>query len=53
MGRSRPLCEMWFLPGLPQRHVSMFVRPHHTIADASPMTKGSQTLFSTVPHHHP
>lgn len=29
----RPLWEMWFLPGLPNRRVGLFVRIHHTIAD--------------------
>lgn len=33
LDRSRPLWEMWFLPGLPERRVGMFVRTHHTIAD--------------------
>jgi diacylglycerol O-acyltransferase len=30
---SRPLWEMWFLPGLPERRVGMFVRVHHAVAD--------------------
>src|SRR5215469_7077220 len=33
MDRSRPLWEMWFLPGLQERRVGMFVRTHHAIAD--------------------
>jgi WS/DGAT/MGAT family acyltransferase len=33
LDRSRPLWEMWFLPGLPQRRVGLFVRMHHAIAD--------------------
>lgn len=33
LDRSRPLWEMWFLPGLPEKRVGMFVRTHHTIAD--------------------
>jgi diacylglycerol O-acyltransferase / wax synthase len=33
LDRSRPLWEMWFLPGLPERRVGMFVRTHHAIAD--------------------
>src|SRR5215467_2391287 len=33
MDRSRPLWEMWFLTGLPDRRVGMFVRTHHSIAD--------------------
>ncbi len=30
---ARPLWEMWFLPGLPQGHVGLFVKLHHAIAD--------------------
>lgn len=30
---SRPLWEMWFVTGLPERRVGLFVRIHHTIAD--------------------
>jgi diacylglycerol O-acyltransferase / wax synthase len=30
---SRPLWRMWFLPGLPDGRVAMFVKLHHSIAD--------------------
>ncbi|HYM97144.1 MAG TPA: wax ester/triacylglycerol synthase family O-acyltransferase, partial [Candidatus Sulfotelmatobacter sp.] len=33
LDRSRPLWEMWFLPGLPERRVGLFMRTHHAIAD--------------------
>ena len=33
LDRSRPLWEMWFLTGLPERRVGLFVRVHHVIAD--------------------
>jgi WS/DGAT/MGAT family acyltransferase len=33
LDQSRPLWEMWFLPGLPQGRVGWFVRMHHTIGD--------------------
>ena len=33
LDRSRPLWEMWFLPGLAHGRVGMFVRTHHCIAD--------------------
>ncbi len=33
MDRSRPLWEMWFLPGLPDKGVGLFMRTHHCIAD--------------------
>jgi WS/DGAT/MGAT family acyltransferase len=31
--RSRPLWEMWFLPGLPESRVGLFMKMHHAIAD--------------------
>lgn len=31
--RSRPLWRMWFMPGLPDGRVAMFVKLHHSIAD--------------------
>jgi diacylglycerol O-acyltransferase len=33
LDRSRPLWEMWFLPGLPDGRVGLFMRVHHAIAD--------------------
>jgi diacylglycerol O-acyltransferase / wax synthase len=33
LNRSRPLWEMWFLPGLSDGRVGMFVRTHHCMAD--------------------
>jgi WS/DGAT/MGAT family acyltransferase len=33
LDRSRPLWEMWLLPGLSDRRVGLFVRMHHAIAD--------------------
>ena len=30
---SRPLWEVWFLPGLPAGRVAMYVRLHHSLAD--------------------
>ena len=31
---SRPLWRMWFMPGLPNGRVAMFVKLHHSIADS-------------------
>ena len=33
LDRSRPLWQMWFLTGLPDRRLALFVRMHHAIAD--------------------
>ena len=34
LDRSRPLWGMWFLPGLPDGRIGLFVKMHHVIADA-------------------
>ena len=31
--RARPLWQMWFLTGLPDRRVGLFIKVHHAIAD--------------------
>lgn len=33
LDRSRPLWEMWFLTGLPDARIGLFVRLHHVVAD--------------------
>jgi diacylglycerol O-acyltransferase / wax synthase len=33
LDRSRPLWEMWFLTGLPQRRIGLYARTHHVVAD--------------------
>jgi diacylglycerol O-acyltransferase / wax synthase len=33
LDRSRPLWEMWFLPGLAHGRVGLFIKVHHAIAD--------------------
>ena len=33
LDRSRPLWGMWFLPGLSEDRIGLFVKMHHTIAD--------------------
>lgn len=33
LDRSRPLWEMWFLPGLSGERVGLFIRLHHVVAD--------------------
>jgi diacylglycerol O-acyltransferase / wax synthase len=43
--RSRPLWEMWFLPGLPDGRVGFFMKLHHAIADG---VAGVATLSAFV-----
>lgn len=33
LDKSRPLWEMWFLTGLPDRRIGLFMRLHHVVAD--------------------
>ena len=35
LDRSRPLWQMWFLTGLPNGRVGLFVRMHHAMADGT------------------
>jgi hypothetical protein len=32
---TRPLWELWLLPGMPERQVGAFLRLHHAIADGA------------------
>jgi diacylglycerol O-acyltransferase / wax synthase len=47
---SRPLWEMWFLTGLPERRVGLFVRIHHTIADGMAAMATVASLLDSDPH---
>ncbi|MGY1671259.1 wax ester/triacylglycerol synthase family O-acyltransferase [Geodermatophilus sp. SYSU D00710] len=47
--RSRPLWQMWFLTGLPQRRVGVYVRVHHAIADGVAGVATLGALFDAVP----
>ncbi len=33
LDRSRPLWQMWFLPGLAEARVALFMKVHHAVAD--------------------
>lgn len=46
---SRPLWEMWFLTGLPQGRVGLFVRIHHTIGDGMAAMTTVAAFLDPVP----
>jgi diacylglycerol O-acyltransferase len=46
---SHPLWEMWFLTGLPERQVALFVRLHHAIADGMAAMATIAALLDTAP----
>ena len=47
---SRPLWEMWFLTGLPQGRVAMFVRMHHVVGDGMAGVAAIGMLLDTDQH---
>jgi len=49
LDRSRPLWEMWFLPGLADRRVGLFVRLHHVVADGIAGVAAVAALLDVVP----
>src|SRR6266511_619786 len=49
LDRYRPLWEMWFLPGLPNKRVGMFVKMHHAIADGIAGVATIGVFLDTVP----
>lgn len=49
LDRSRPLWEIWFLPGLPQQRVGMFVRMHHAMADGMAAMAAMAAFFDPGP----
>jgi diacylglycerol O-acyltransferase / wax synthase len=46
---SRPLWAMWFLPGLPDNQVALFVKLHHAIADGMAAMATIGALLDTAP----
>jgi diacylglycerol O-acyltransferase len=46
---SRPRWEMWFLTGLPERQVALFVRLHHSIADGMAAMATISAFLDTAP----
>jgi diacylglycerol O-acyltransferase len=49
LDRSRPLWEMWFLTGLPDGRVGLFVRMHHAIADGIAGVATVAAFLDTTP----
>jgi len=47
--RSRPLWQMWFLPGLPDQRVGFYMRVHHAIADGAAAVATLCAFLDTVP----
>jgi WS/DGAT/MGAT family acyltransferase len=53
LDRSRPLWEMWLLPGLPDKRVGLFVRMHHAIADGIAGVATVGAFLDSVPDAAP
>ena len=49
LDKSRPLWEIWFLTGLPDERIGMFVRLHHVVADGIAGVAELGTLLDTAP----
>jgi len=49
LDRSRPLWQMWLLPGLPEGRVGMYVKIHHVIGDATAGMAALGALLDAAP----
>jgi diacylglycerol O-acyltransferase len=49
LDKSRPLWEMWFLTGLPDQRIGLFVRLHHVVADGIAGVAELGALLDTTP----
>ena len=49
LDQERPPWEMWFLSGLPERRVGLFVRMHHAIADGIAGVATIGTFLNATP----
>jgi diacylglycerol O-acyltransferase / wax synthase len=49
LDRSQPLWELWFLPGLPQGRVGLFMKLHHAVADGVAGVAAFGTLLDPTP----
>jgi diacylglycerol O-acyltransferase / wax synthase len=53
LDRSRPLWQLWLLPGVPGNEVGLFVRVHHAIADGLAGVELLSNLFDHMPDTTP
>jgi diacylglycerol O-acyltransferase len=53
LDRSQPLWELWFLPGLPDGRVGLFMKVHHAIADGVAGIAALGAFVDTVPDPPP
>jgi WS/DGAT/MGAT family acyltransferase len=53
LDRSRPLWEIWFITGLPDDRIGMFVRLHHVVADGIAGLVELSTLLDPAPSSAP
>ena len=53
LDRSRPLWEIWFITGLSDDRIGMFVRLHHVVADGIAGLAELSTLLDTAPSSGP
>ncbi len=49
LDRSRPLWEIWLLPGLPGQRIGLFVRMHHTMANGMASVAAISAFLDTQP----
>jgi WS/DGAT/MGAT family acyltransferase len=49
LGRSRPLWEMWFLPGLSSNRVGLLIKIHHAMADGMAGLATVAALLTATP----
>ena len=49
LDRSRPLWQVWLLPGLPEGRVGMYVKIHHVIGDATAGVVALGALLDAAP----
>ena len=49
LDRSRPLWQVWLLPGLPEGRVGMYVKIHHLIGDATAGVAALGALLDPAP----